>query len=493
MTVPSTAGEALLKPLRITYIVHHYPPAFRAGAEQYTHRVAKWMQKQGHDVEVITLESIAEGSSTRIDATLDAFEGVPVHRLRFKLVGAPNELTWRYDNPLLERWVADHLAAHQPDFVHLMAGYLIGIGPLRAVRDAGIPMALTLHDYWYVCPRHTLQRGDGSLCTEVPAAPSACARCVAQGQAATARVDKLTAGLYSTVLERFGLAAETEAIAQRRKATAEAITWPNVVIAPTRFLAGKIEANLPMARVRYCPSGYDALAVDVLPVDATQTPLRPREGVQIGYMGQIAQHKGVHVLVEAFRSLDPAIATLHIHGVLESNATYAATLRRLAGDAPNIRFHGGYNQSELPAILASLDAVVAPSIWYENSPLVIMEALGAGVPVITSRLGGMAELVEDGRTGLHFTMGDAAALASTLRTLVGDAVLRDHLRAGARANGRRSMADEMGELQEIYRALVAESTHSGGLSGTLPLLSSSLESSGNGTHHTPEVAHAHRD
>ncbi len=445
-------GARQREPLRITYVVHHYPPAFRAGAEQYTHRLASWMLAQGHDVEVVTLESIATGSSTHIASTLDTFEGVPVHRLYFKLVGAPDELTWRYDNPLLERWIADYTAVRKPDFVHFMAGYLIGVGPLRAVRAAGIPMALTLHDYWFVCPRHTLQRGDGTLCEQVPEEPAACARCVAQGQSSTARADKLTGGLYSTFLERFGLAAERDAIAQRRIATAEAITWPDAVLAPTQFLAGKVHETLPQANVRYTPHGYDPHPELLLRAETEHTPAGD---LQIAYLGQISPHKGVHVLVEAFRKLDAESATLHIHGGLESNSAYVATLRQLAGDARNIHFHGSYNNQQLPAILSALDAVVVPSIWYENSPLVIIEALAAGLPVITSRLGGMAELVEDGRTGLHFTMGDVDALAATLRTFVGDAALRSRLSANARTNGRRAVIDEMSELEALYRSLIA--------------------------------------
>lgn len=451
MNVVTTSDARTLTraPLRITYVVHHYPPTYRAGAELYTHRVARWMQAQGHDVQVVTIESISEGSSARAEATLDEFEGVPVHRLRFRLVGAPDELIWRFDNPLLESWFADSLVARKPDFVHFMAGYLIGVAPLRAVRAAGIPMALTLHDYWFACPRHTLLRGDGALCAEVPAAPSACARCVAQGLSRTARADRLSGGLYSAMLERIGLSAESDAIARRREVAAEAITWPDVVIAPTRFLASKIRESLPQAALRHIPHGYDAQPAPQEP------PPDVAESVHIGYLGQIAPHKGVHVLVQAFRALNPATASLHIHGVLESNPAYATTLRRLAGAAPNIHFHGGYNHQELPAILGALDGVVVPSIWYENSPLVIIEALAAGVPVITSGLGGMAELVEDGRTGMHFATGDTGSLAATLRTFVGDAALRARLRANARTNGRRTVADEMGELEQIYRTVLA--------------------------------------
>ncbi len=477
--MPSGATDAQAnRPLRITYIVHHYPPAYRAGAEQYTHRVAAWMQSQGHDVEVVTLESINEGSSKRIEATRDLYEDVPVHRLRFKLVGAPDELTWRYDNPLLERWVDDYLHTRRPDFVHFMAGYLVGIGPLRAVHAAGIPMALTLHDYWFVCPRHTLQRGDGTLCMEVPASPSACARCVAQELRSTARADKLTAGLYSALLEKVGLAAETEAIAHRRAALAEAITWPDAVIAPTRFLASKINEVIPHARVRHMQHGYAAMA-------AVERRKSPNAVVQIGYLGQISQHKGVHVLIEAFRALEPASATLHIYGVLESNPAYAAQLQQMAGAAPNIHFHGGYTRDELPAVLAGLDAVVVPSVWYENSPLVITEALTAGVPVITSRLGGMAEMVEDGRTGLHFTMGDVPALAETLQRFVNDASLRSHLSANARDNGRRPFVDEMREMQALYHSF-AERAHAAQAAEPAPAYTEDVA-------HAQEVAHAHRD
>ncbi len=455
MTLLSHPDESLERsaPLRITYVVHHYPPAYRAGAELYTQRVACWMQAQGHDVDVVTIESITEGSSSRVEATLGDFDGIPVYRLRFKLVGAPDELIWRFDNPLLEQWFADYLVQRKPDFVHFMAGYLVGAGPLRAVRAAGVPMALTLHDYWFVCPRHTLLRGDGTLCAKIPAAPSACARCIAQGAGRVGRADKLTAGLYSTLLERFGLALESDAIAQRRVLLDEAITWPDIVIAPTRFLAGKISENLPSVTIRHIPHGYDPRPASSAHKSAEV------DRVDIGYLGQIAPHKGVHVLVEAFRTLDPATASLHIYGILESNPAYASTLRRLAVGAENIHFHGGYDHQALPDILGSLDGVVVPSIWYENSPLVIIESLTSGVPVVTSGLGGMAELVEDGRTGLHFATGDVADLAATLGHFVADGEMRSRLRANAAAKGWRSVASEMNELVDAYRTTLASKPH----------------------------------
>jgi len=101
-----------------------------------------------------------------------------------------------------------------------------------------------------------------------------------------------------------------------------------------------------------------------------------------------------------------------------------------------------------------LDVVVVPSLWYENSPNVILEAFAHRTPVIVSDLGGMAELVEEGVNGLCFPPGEAASLATALRRLIEEPGLLARLRAGIKPV--KTVAEEMTELQAIYRAVVKQ-------------------------------------
>ena len=112
----------------------------------------------------------------------------------------------------------------------------------------------------------------------------------------------------------------------------------------------------------------------------------------------------------------PDDAQLHVHGA-SSNPDYERALRAIPTNG-NVQFHGAFSHDDIPAILAKLDAVIVPSLWYENRPFVILEARQVGVPVIASRLGGLAEAVEEGRDGWLFEPGDAADLAARLQACV---------------------------------------------------------------------------
>src|SRR5690606_30056827 len=100
---------------------------------------------------------------------------------------------------------------------------------------------------------------------------------------------------------------------------------------------------------------------------------------------------------------------------------------------PRARFYGAYQNTEMPRLMQSADWVVVPSIWWENSPVVIQEAFFHGRPVITSNIGGMAEKVQDGVDGLHFRVGSAEDLADRLVQALTEPRLWERLRGGITA------------------------------------------------------------
>jgi glycosyltransferase involved in cell wall biosynthesis len=128
-------------------------------------------------------------------------------------------------------------------------------------------------------------------------------------------------------------------------------------------------------------------------------------------------HKGVHVLLEAVRRLPADQFELEIWGSLETFPDYAAQVKALAQELP-VRFCGAFDNDDAASVYDRFDVLVVPSLWPENSPLVIHEAFMAGMPVVASRIGGLPELVTDGINGLLFDPSSSASLANTLRTLV---------------------------------------------------------------------------
>ena len=167
----------------------------------------------------------------------------------------------------------------------------------------------------------------------------------------------------------------------------------------------------------------------------------------MGYVGGVYTSKGVHVLVEAFRHLEGVPAELAVWGALDWFPDYVAHLRELAEGRP-VSFRGRYDPARVDEVMAGFDVLVVPSLWYENLPLTIQEAFRNGLPVVTTDLGGMAESVEHGVSGMRFPRGDAEALAACLRELAQDRELLHRLASG------RPEVPELGpvvdRLEELY-------------------------------------------
>lgn len=435
--------------MKIVLPVHHFPPRYSAGAEQYTLRLARQLIRRGDQAEVVCVERVDWAGPAPLLAEHDVYQGVPVWRLSLDLGQAPDRLRWSYDNPLIGQWFAGYLAQARPDLVHLQSGYLLSASVLAAARQMGVPAVLTLHDFWFLCPRITLLRGDATLCHAPPSDPAECAWCMRLDSRRYRLPEQLSGGLLGQAALALGQAAPRAAIAERRAYLRDALGWPDTLIAPSRFLAEMFAGQVAPERLEVLRYGLDSELLREIPARADDGVLR------LGYLGQIAPHKGVHLLVQAIRML-PAQGRpvdVAIYGDLEQHPGYAHRLRRQAGGDKRIRLAGRFDHAAIGAVLAGVDVTVAPSVWYENSPLAIMEAHAAGRPVLTSALGGMAELVHHGVDGLLFRADDAADLARQIQRLREEPGLLAKLRRGITA--LPTAAEELGALVRIYERAIA--------------------------------------
>lgn len=432
--------------MRIVLPVHHFPPRYAAGAELYTYRLARWLLGHGHEVEVVAIEDIDRGSATQIDAQLDRYDDIPVWRLSFNLLAAPQRRRWEFDNQLLGAWFADYFRRHRPDLVHFQAGYLLGVAPIFAAAEQKLPIMLTLHDYWFLCPRHTLQRSDGALCATVPDDPAVCARCRLWGDEPYARFGRRLPTTLRNLVDTLPFGADVPLMMVRRERLQAALDRVSMVVAPSQFMYDQFVTRVSPGRL-----GFSRIGIDVRSLQSTAVR-GDSDRLRFGYIGQVAQHKGVHVLIEAFQRLRSQARSveLHIWGGDEANPAYGRHLRAMAQGDARICFHGRYDNRRLPEILGGFDYLVAPSLWYENCPLTILEAYAAGVPVICSDHGGLSELVAPGEDGLVFRPGDAEALAQSLQMVMEDAALSRRLQAGARRRYVRDIEEEMQHLIELY-------------------------------------------
>ena len=175
--------------------------------------------------------------------------------------------------------------------------------------------------------------------------------------------------------------------------------------------------------------------------------------IRFGYVGSLLSYKGVDVLVRAMARLDAAGAVLHVYGDFKPDADpYHAELRDLAAAAPPgvVVFHGRFDNRRIADVYETIDVLVVPSTSFENSPITIHEAFLFRTPVVTSNIGGMAELVRDGVDGLLFETGSVERLAAALRRFVAEPGLVEQL---STPRPVKTMGEDVREMETRYRAL----------------------------------------
>jgi glycosyltransferase involved in cell wall biosynthesis len=265
----------------------------------------------------------------------------------------------------------------RPDVVHVHNTLpLVSPSLYWACAEAGVPVVQTLHNFRLACPQAMFLREDG-----------VCERCLGQ-----APWPAVLHGCYR------GSRAQTAVVAGMLALHRGLGTWRDKVaryIALNEFCRAKfVQAGLPADRVVVKPNFAD--------VEADAAP-GPRRGFL--FVGRLSPEKGVATLAQAWDA--SAGLALRVAGTGPAGADIASR----AG----VTMLGALPPDAVLREMRGARALVLPSIWYENFPRTLVEAFGAGLPVIASRLGAMAELVEHGVTGLLFTPGDARDLAGQLR------------------------------------------------------------------------------
>ena len=456
--------------LRVLIASHHFPPHYVAGAEQYAYRLARWLVHQGHEAEVVCVESIDYGDSPEPICTEDHYDGIAVHRLQFNLGTVSDPFRWSYWNPAIGEWLGEFLADRDFDLVHVNSSYLLSVSPIETAKDLGLPVVLTLHDYWFLCPRISLLHPDGTLC-QGPESAMHCAWCRMTEQRRYRLLDVTTQRKLGSAVMRWsrratmrrllGLDRWLPAMRDRRATVNHALQRVDTVVSLSRFLSDKhAEYGLRPRRVVSIGFGMDPLRFpsQIGPRIHMDAAGRPDLGLRIGYLGQLAPHKGIETLVRAFNWLrtrppheNGQRLRLEVHGGFGHHVKYERRIRRLAAGNPAIQFFGRYENHRVGEILSGLDAIVVPSVWYENRPTVILEALAARTPVIGSAIGGIPELVNHKINGLLFEPGDSLDLAKQIRCLLDEPSLLSRLHDNI--GPVKTVEQEMAELMQVYESV----------------------------------------
>jgi glycosyltransferase involved in cell wall biosynthesis len=314
----------------------------------------------------------------------------------------------------------------RPDVVHIHNFFsVISPSVYYACKEEGVPVVQTLHNYRLACPAASFYR-DGKICEE----------CLDRGpfhavKYGCYRESKLATAALATMLE-----------VHRRKNT-----WTEMVdcyVALTEFAREKmIQGGLPADKIRVKPNF-------VLPDPGPRTS----DGDYALFVGRLVDLKGVGTLIKAWSKLPASIPL-----VIAGDGPYRREMEKLISDfkLANVDYRGRLSRNETLATMKGARFLMFPSEWYEGFPVTIAESFACGVPVLCSRLGGMQEIVDDGRTGLHFTSGDAADMAEKVQWAWSNPEETSNMGLEARAEfeAKYSAERNFGMLTEIYERVIS--------------------------------------
>ena len=438
--------------MRILEVIHGYPPLYNAGSEVYTQMVSRGLRKTGHHVAVFTREEDPFHETFALRRSTDGDgETIPIY-----LVNHPQSRD-RFKREELDRIFFHVLEEERPDVVHI--GHLnhLSLGIPEVAKMSGCRVVLTLHDYWFACPR-------GQFIQLGPQTSGPWPSC--EGQADRRCAEHCYSRYWTGNSDPSSdLDYWTDWVHRRMEEVHRQLRLVDVILAPSHYLKARVSRELGLLADRIC---YEPYGLNRHRLSGRERS--PGQELVFGFMGRITPAKGIHQLLEAYGGTT-GDARLRIWGTL-GEFERAPLLRLVKGLPPDrarrIEWMGGYGNEDIVAqVLNHLDVLVVPSIWEENSPLVIHEAQQAGIPVITSSVGGMGELVLHGVNGWTYAHRDVRALTGRLQEAINEPqrllALGQRGYLGSKDGRVPSIEEHISRLEAYFRGEVPATTPIGNL------------------------------
>ena len=429
--------------MRILLTTHQFFPQFSAGTEVLTYSVARELIQRGHAVRVLT--GHPGSTSLTDDVRFDEYEFDGIHVYRFHhaytpMGGQVSMIEVGYNNRLGADYFERVLDSFEPDLVHFFHLNRLGTGLIERAAQASIPRFMTITDFWTICPTGQLLLPEGNLCAGPSAFSGNCLKHFIHstqqgllkktaGWLPTPGADLLVCMTKKGALPIYPKQVEVAAISDRLPINISRLNQLNTIVVPSEFMKEfLVRHGVKPGLIARADFGIDITSpcIDAPPKKINRGALR------VGYIGTLAPYKGCHVLVDAFKALLGTTAKLKIYGRSEDFPDYISKLQSLASDHPSIEFCGTFPNSNIGKVLADIDVLVVPSVWYENTPLVLHSAQAARCPVIASNLPGLTEMIEHGKNGLLFEPGNSSDLAQQLSRLISEENLLQRLSAQTR-------------------------------------------------------------
>jgi glycosyltransferase involved in cell wall biosynthesis len=396
-----------------------YPPRFVGGAELIAHQHAVALSEMGY--RVVAFAGDRQSLDGHYSVREDSLDGISIFRIQLAAEDfAADRVNFHHDQ--IDHAFGRLLERYSPEVVHLHNTTGLSLGMIGRAKQHGSTVVTTLHDHWGYCFKNTIIKRDAEICRDF----SRCAECMATIPDGTNR--------------NLPIRMRTDYFAYR-------LNQVDAFISPSRFLAASyLKAGVPLTKMRVVWYGMD--------VDRFANLIKtPRDGrVRFTFIGYFGEHKGIQSLLDALHHLgDPRRYRVNLVGEGHLREPVERRLQALPF-ASSVRFWGKIDNRAINSVFRETDVLILPSIWPENQPVSITEAMAARTPVIASDMGGIPELIEDGANGYLYPAGDATALAERMRRFLDDSSAIDRLGAsGFERIHSCTFRNQVRKIVQVYR------------------------------------------
>ena len=379
------------------------------GSETYIFKLGDYLKSLGHEVEYFGMEHegrIVSNSAEQYTSDMDFHTESKLKQLTYPLKTIYSKEAKTKITAVLESF--------SPDVVHLNNfNYQLTPSIIYAVKSyekkAGkrIKIIYTAHDYQLICPNHMLRKPDGEVCGGVSSYTKCVKSSCIHSSKAKSAVGAAEACLYKAL---------------------KAYKYIDCVICPSEFIKTKLDSNP-------CLNGKTVALHNF--IDRVEKKKTEKEGYVL-YFGRYSEEKGIETLLNA------GIANLVFAG--------AGELEDRINNCKNVKNAGFKSGGELEQLIRKAICSVYPSVWYENCPFSVMESIMYGTPVVGADIGGIPELIENGKTGFLFEAGNAAELEKAVKRITENKALADEMAE----NCLNVSFDSIGEYTEKYLKIIEE-------------------------------------
>ncbi|KKK40079.1 glycosyltransferase [Mesobacillus campisalis] len=380
------------------------------------------VKANGHDVKIITHsfqpESYFEHTYGNIMYKEFQYNDLPIIAYKHINDPGPEILYQALEDSNISEFANMLFEKEKPDIVHVSHSMRMGEF-LSTAKKLNIPYFITLTDFFFMCPKGIFMTNEGTPCTGAK-----------QGDACKTFCPEIN----------------NEFVKYRYNQAKNYLLSAREVIAPSFFLANMFKDEYPELDIKIINYG-----INLNKCQQNETSYTKDHKLTFCYAGSHNYHKGVHVLIKAFLNSKVKDAKLKIYG--SGNVeSYNALLRKKANKNSNIEFCGVYDEKDVGTIFSEVDVLIVPSIWHENCPFVIYEALACGLPVIASDVGGITEIISHRKNGFTFPRGDSKRLARIARKLISNPEILNAIKENLKRGKVNTVQDEASEYLKLYHA-----------------------------------------